>query len=233
MSLTFSASKLKSYSLCPQLFFWTYELGLIQRPSSAMALGTRYHAMLRQFYNNEPIEWLSEEPTKDAVLKSLLEKNRLYPITGQIVDTEYRFEIILNDLIIRGVFDRLDTDRTIEYKTTSKDYTSEDVDNFQTDIYILARYMLMWELLPMDYHVNNKIKAKTKKYKPQVIRVVRELEDLDWMKKKIVETIHKILNKEFKPTPWPVCLYCPFGSSPYLGTGNCKEYEKQGNNKKN
>lgn len=222
--MNFSASRLKQYALCPQLYYYTYELWLIQRPSSAMALGTRYHAMLRQFYNNEPMEELS--PTKDATLIALLWKNKLFPINGQIIDTEKRFEIILDDIMIRGVFDRLDTDRTIEYKTTSKDYTSEDVDNFQTDIYILARYMLMNELLPMDYYVNNKVKAKTKKYKPQTIRVERTVEDLEKMKNKIVDTVHKILNKEFKPTPWPQCLYCPFGSSPYLGTGNCKEYDR-------
>jgi len=61
--------------------------------------------------------------------------------------------------------------------------------------------MLMGELLPMVYHVNNKKKINNKKYKPQVITVTKKIEDLDIIKKNIIDSVRKIKNKEFKPNP--------------------------------
>jgi len=224
MSVTkFSASKLKTYKTCPRQYHYIYDLSLIQRPSDALILGTRYHSIVRQLSLNEPIEDI--KPTKDATLFGLIKKYKEHPVQWTVVDTEKRFEIILDDILIVWYWDRLNTDCTIEYKTTSTDYKKEDVDNFQTDIYILARYLIMWELLPLYYHVNNKKKINSKKYQPQLIRVDKCLEDLEDIKKNIVQTIHKILNKEFEATPWNHCFWCPFGTG-YNWTNNCLEYEK-------
>ena len=222
----YSASKLKSYSICPRQFHYTYDLWLIQKKSTALILGTKYHNLVEKLSLGQSV-W-DEDYRGDIILKGLVEMYKRNPAHWTVIETEKRFEILLEDenwftVTIKGFLDRVDTDKTVEFKTTSLDYKQEDIDNFQTDIYILARYMTMWELLPIVYHINNKKKINSKKYVPQIMTVEKSLEDLEDIKKNILTTIKKIVAQEYDPKPWNHCFYCPYGRS---WTNNCRAYEQ-------
>jgi len=99
------------------------------------------------------------------------------------------------------VLDRLDTDKIVEYKTSSFDYTDKDVDNWQTSIYILYIYETTGMILPMVYSVVNKVKAKTIKYVPQVITVTKTEKDIEEIKQKLFEVTSLINELVFNETP--------------------------------
>jgi hypothetical protein len=99
------------------------------------------------------------------------------------------------------VLDRLDTDKIVEYKTSSFDYTDKDVDNWQTNIYILYIYETTGMILPMVYSVVNKVKAKTIKYIPQVITVTKTEKDIEEIKQKLFEVTSLINELVFNETP--------------------------------
>jgi hypothetical protein len=55
-----------------------------------------------------------------------------------------------------GKIDRIDEDKGVEYKTSSKKWKIEDTDTIQTDIYLYALYKKTGRPLPIVYSINNK-----------------------------------------------------------------------------
>lgn len=216
---SFSASKLKTYATCPRLYEYQYILNLLQPASDALVIWTKYHDIVEKFHT-----WQKHQVDEKykAVLEWLFAKYVAKPLDWDVVDTEYRFKVEIWDVVIVGIIDRLDTDKIWEYKTTSNDYKQEDVDNWQSDIYIWAMWKTTWINYPLTYHINNKKKINSKKYLPQIITVTKTEEELIEIEKRLLEVIEQINNKNFNPTPWPHCYYCPFGS--------CSKYAKQTKN---
>ena len=217
--LNLSASKLKTYALCPLWYHWQNNLKLLQVEGDALRIGTSYHSLVERHHNGEPFV----EPTRDTkLLTGLFKKYLAKPLEGAVVDTEKRFEINLGDVTIKGILDRLDEDKIGEYKTTSKDYKPEDVDNFQTDIYIWYLYKTTGCLYPMVYHVNNKKKIDSNKYLPQIIKVEKTVQQVEEIEKKLIDTAEEIKKGDFKPWPGNHCQWCPYSSVSFIGgTKNC------------
>jgi RecB family exonuclease len=186
-----SASKLKTYDLCPLQYHYIYNLKLIQKKSPAMILGSQYHEAVREYTLNQ----FNEDAYSKEVIR-LLENYKRNPVKGTIVSTEERFSFDLDDFEITGFIDRMDADKIVEYKTSSFNYKDEHVDNFQTDVYILEKFLETGQVYPMIYHVNNK-KRKRKTYKPQIINVEKKKSDMEPIKEKIIEAADKIKNEEF------------------------------------
>ena len=224
MSIRLSATKLKTFDLCPLQYKYSYVLWLIQQDSDALALGREYHSILEQYVWWENVyirEWKFKEQ-----LEWLLKKYKENPIEWEVITREERFKIEwLNvdweDIIIDWVFDRRDVDKTVEYKTSSFDYKDIDIDNFQTKLYIWGRNKLYSELLPITYHVNNKKKINNKKYKPQIIEVKPDRFKPEETEQEIIDVARKIKNWEFKHKPGSHCFYCPYWTK---WTWNCNKY---------
>lgn len=229
MSIRLSATKLKTYDNCPLQYKYLYELWLIQLDNDALLLGSAYHNLLERYHGWQEIlipEWKFSEQ-----LEWLIKKYKESPVNGEIITREERFKIEWltidkedwnsEDVIIDGVFDRRDVDKTVEYKTSSFDYKDVDIDNFQTKLYIWWRDKLYWELLPIVYHINNKKKTTSKKYKPQIIEVKPDRFPPEETEKEILDVASKISKKEFPHKPWGHCFYCPFWPK---WTWNCNKY---------
>lgn len=178
----------------------------------AFAIGTAYHKTLENYYN-----W--EMPTEDA-LKLMLNKYLENPVEWTIIETEKKIEFQFEWINIILILDRLDEDKIVEYKTSSFNYKEADVDNWQTDIYIWIMYKLTGILYPMYYSVLNKKSVTSKKYKPQIIKVEKTLQDILDIEERFVKEIEKINNEQFLETPWNHCFYCPFSRKYW--TWNCK-----------
>jgi hypothetical protein len=82
-------------------------------------------------------------------------------------------------------------------------------------------------LYPLIYSINNKKKIKTKKYLPQIIKIVKTKKDVEDIEKrltkKLAEVDEAIKKDVFKPCPSQACYWCPFGDK---GTSNCPHYLK-------
>lgn len=220
MSITLSPSRLKTYATCPQLYHWQYNLKLLQPFNKAYIVGTKYHELVEKFHNNEPLE--IDDEYKD-VLSRLIEKYKKNPVEGVVVDTEKRFSITVDWVTLNWVIDRLDTDKIVEYKTSSFDYTEEDAKGWQTDSYIWWLYKTTWQIYPMVYSVVNKTKAKTIKYIPQVITIEQTKEQIESTEKRLINVAAEIESWNFEATPWDHCSYCAYGSG-FNGTRNCIYY---------
>jgi len=65
--MNLSASKLKTYAMCPKQYKYTYELGFIRKETTALLIGTRYHRLLNALHTGQE---LGEIKTQD---KKILE----------------------------------------------------------------------------------------------------------------------------------------------------------------
>ncbi len=206
-----SASKLKIYKTCPLQYRYTHELGFLQPISEAMLLGLAYHKAIENYYQ-------SNQLPNDDVLKPMIQKYLENPVKGIPVENEKVIKFDFEDISIKAIIDRLDEDKIVEYKTSSFDYKEADVSNWQTDLYIWLIYKTTGKLLPMEYSVLNKKKVKSKKYKPQIIRVERD--NIEEIEENLRDVLKHIKYEDFPPNPDSHCYWCPYGRK--SGTGNCR-----------
>jgi len=231
-----SATSITTYEECPLKWKYQYIYKLLQLPNDAFIIGIAYHKAL-QFYHQLPAENTKEKIIKQlknemlikktddeikrfSLVRKMFEKYIENPVLGNIIEKEFNFNVTLPGLPVKlyGFVDRVDEDFIIEYKTTSEDYTQERIDNLQSKIYTYAVLKTKGKLLPVKYSINNKKKVDKKEYKPQVLTIQYNQDDMKKLEQKCLEFYNQIQHSEFKHRQGSHCYYCPFGSK---GTDNC------------
>jgi len=154
------------------------------------------------------------------ILAHLFTKYLAQPVLGNVLETEYEFKEYIPGIEypLYGFIDRIDEDKGVEYKTTSKKWNDKDVDTIQTDIYMYILYKRFGEPFPLVYSINNK-KTNTL---PQIIRVEKTEKEILSVEDKIRKYIEDVKSSDFTPTPSGDCYLCPWGS---IGDRTC-EYSK-------
>lgn len=230
---TISATSITTYEECPLKWLYTYHYKLLQLPNDAFIIGTAYHKALQLYHSNIEKEKIIDDLKKEMLIKKtddeinrfglvrkMFEKYIINPIEGNVIEKEFRFSVPLPGLSINlyGFVDRVDENFIIEYKTTSEDFKQERIDNLQSKIYTYAVLKTKGKLLPVKYSVNNKKKVDKKEYKPQVLTIQYNQDDMIKLEQKCLEFYNQIQHSEFKHRQGSHCYYCPFGSK---GTDNC------------
>lgn len=233
---TISATSLRSYETCPYQWKMKYVHKLEQLENDAFIVGKAYHRAVELFHKGmdkelviEKIksEMLSEKPTDKEIdnfglVRVMFKKYTEYPFEGETLETEYKFYIKSPKLPYPffGFIDRIIPDIVLDYKTSSKDFTQEDIeDNPATDIYSYAFWRKYGKMPRVVYHINNKKKAHKPNYKPQILETTRTKEDINELFVRCDEFCIDVKNKKFDPISGIHCRWCPYGTN---GTKNCK-----------
>lgn len=237
MIKTISASSITTYDACPLQWYYNYMLKLVQLPNPAFMVGTAYHKALELFHQSRKDEQiketikkllLSDKKEKDeieryALVAAMFRKYKENLLKGDIVHNEFRFRQKVPNLPVPlyGFVDRVDTDKIVEYKTSSFDYKRENIETLQSKIYTYAVWKKKGKILPVHYSVMNKKKARKKEYKPQVMVIEYKEQDMLDLEKTLIEFYNKVVNKkEFIYKQGIHCRWCAYGGSK-TGTGNC------------
>lgn len=216
-----SASKIKTYEMCPLNYDWTYNKKLISIKGKALYLGSKYHELVRQYH----IDW-KEHRNNVWEEYDFLHSYIKNPMKWNIVDTEKRimFTIPDTDIEVTIIIDRIDEDKLIDYKTSSFDYTEEECKNIQSLLYVYYFWITEWRIYPFVFHVINKKKCHQKKYLPQIMKpVIYTEEELAEVPTIIKNFIEKTETGVFKATPSPMCWGCGFWPN---WLNYCKHYQK-------
>ena len=228
-----SPSSMQMYYNCPLMWYYKYIAELKQYSGAdALVIGSGYHKCLEMHHSNR-IKSISPEmkkrilsryPTKKeleilGMILSLYRKYAEAPIEGNIQSLEYEFKVSIPglELPLFGYIDRVDEDKTIEYKTSALDYPNEGT--IQSRIYCYARWKLCGKLLPVYFSVINKKKFNKTNYKLQYIKIEYTEEDMLALEEEIKLFYLNVKNKKFEATKGNHCFWCPFGKA---GTNNCK-----------
>lgn len=220
---TISATSYTMYNNCPQQWRFNYILHLLKKEGKALKIGKIYHECLELFHSGTPIEEVlrAAEAQSDkedfALIEMLFDKYIKNPVEGNVIETEYRFSIDIPglDIPLYGFIDRIDEDKGVEYKSTSKKWKDADADNIQTDIYLYALLKKFGKPMPIVYSVNNK---KTK-VAPQIITISKTKEEIISIEERLIKFVSDVNSKTFDPIPGGYCFYCPWGNK--LGDGTC------------
>lgn len=216
-----SATKIQTYEECPLKFKYIFVLQLMQKDSVALEVGTAYHKALEEYYKNGyeyAINNISTNVTKDLIIK-MLDKYLQNPVNGDIINSEQFFSLEYDGVEFTGKIDREDTDKIVEYKSTSLDYKDEQCKGVQANMYSYAVFRLTGVKKDVVYSITNKKKLDSKKYKSQIITVKADELDYSKFEEKLKKIDTLIKNKDFKHNPGTHCYFCPFGRK--SGTGNC------------
>ena len=216
-----SATQYRLFQTCPLQYKYKYKYHLISKKSDALSIGSLYHEML-EFYHKTGTEAharqiIKDNPEHSEILTHLLAKYLENPVPGNVIETEFEFTVDIpnSDHKLYGFIDRIDEDKGVEYKTSSKKWNEKDVDNIQTDIYMYVLYKKFGRPFPLVYSVNNK---KTK-LPPQIIEIKKTEKEILEVEKKMVEYIKKLEETDFPPNPGSHCYMCPWGPK---GDGTCE-----------
>lgn len=240
-----SATSYNTYKECPLKFKYTYIYKLFQPQSNALEIGSAYHLMLELHSNGisdqvaveRAFEITSkciiENPKTDKELKNnylsskdglraMLDKYKENPVVGNIISREQFFRLTEKDIgvDITGKIDREDDDKTIDYKTTSKDYKEENCKDVQSRLYTFYRWHRDGKIFPFVYSVLNKDKINNPKYKPQKITINYTEDEIKFIPREFKEVNDKIINKEFAPIIGACCYMCQWGRK--SGCNVCK-----------
>jgi len=239
MLKSLSATSVSTYEGCPYRWNLNYNLKLLQLPNPAFFVGTMYHKALEIYQSKALKHELVIEQIKGLMLANteFEDKIKMFGMVRNMfgkyveyeqelarlpsIENEWRFRIQVPglDIPLIGFVDRIIAGKVIEYKTTSKDFEQEDLNNIQTDIYSYAYFNRFGEMPTVIYSINNKKKAHTKLYKPQRLEIARSKEDMGKLELRLANTADCINKGNFEPTPSNQCYWCPFGKK---GTNNCK-----------
>lgn len=202
-------------------------------PNDAFIVGSAYHKTLEWFYSGldreTVIEKLKEilppekEIEKFGLVQKMFNKYLENPVDVDAPQLEYKFSLDIGvGVPLIGVIDRLGDGVVVEYKTSGKDYTQEDVNNIQTAAYSLFCQRQFGKIPKVIYSVMNKKKVNQPSYKPQILEIKLSEADLNLFTAELANFIDKVKKEEFEPNPDNHCYYCPFGKN---GTNNC-QYSK-------
>ena len=152
----------------------------------------------------------------------MYEKYKENPLDGYILEREHKFRLEIQgvDFPIKGKIDRIDKDKAVEYKTTSKDYKDEDVDTIQFTLYSYVLWKRTGKILPIYCYVMNKKKCKNKNYKPQIIKIQKTVEDFEIMESLLKIFYKNIKDENYNSKPGQHCFWCPWSKK--NGDGACE-----------
>lgn len=234
-----SATQLSMYDNCPQLWYWNYELKLLQKDNDAFLIGSAYHEALEQYHiadcNPKMAHSIVEtiKPTlitqtgnvndldKFLMFKTMFKKYTENVCDGKIIQNEMEFSIDIDGVPIPlfGKIDRRDEDKIVEYKTSASDFKPEDVRTIQSRVYAYAVWRDTGLLLPVVYHIMHKKKSSKPAYKPQRLEILYTQEEIDEVPVMVKEFYDNTMKGNFEPCKGTHCYWCPYGRS---GTNNCK-----------
>jgi len=233
-----SYSSFETYNSCPLKYKFS-EIDKIKTPKSKEAVfGTLLHSVMKfihnpgilsptleqamqffmQNWNTAAFDDSQEERAAFSqgakIIQDYYQRNN--PADFNIANLESRFSIEIGNEkekhFVTGIIDRIDrTDdgwEIIDYKTTKKMPTQERVENdTQLSIYLkgfLAQY-------PDETKNLDKIKVSLYFLKHGVkLTASRTFEQLEKSEKDFLETISKIEESKFEPTPSVLCDWCGF-----------------------
>lgn len=233
--LKLSASSMKTYDQCPKKYFYNYIAKEPRKKWAHFDLGNLCHRTLEIFHQIYIKEGTGKRTLSKIMAHSFKEARKEFPnmsnelvaeakqLVGQYlssltvgnmphvkgVETEFRFNIA-EDILIRGFLDRLDILNSgmfhiLDYKTTKN---TRYLDEFQLLLYGL------W--LKHEYPDVNEFKASyvLLRHKSKLKSYIFNTEDIDKVRKKVVDYANKINNsiKEdiWTPIPTKLCSYCDF-----------------------
>lgn len=210
---TISATSIATYNRCPLQYYYKYILELLEPHSQALETWTKVHKLIEDFNNWKDIQddW-SEEYKMFLVYKNS-------PLEWNIISNEREFKVDIWDWFsLTWKIDREDDDKTVDYKTSSKDYKQEDVQQIQSRIYPYERYLSTGNIFPMYYYIINKKKYNKVWYTPQVLKAEYTKEEIIWVKEELEEFKKELLKQKYSYNDWPWCYFCPYWPK---GTKNC------------
>ena len=195
---------------------------------------TPLYPTLDEIVNFFTVKWLEKKPEEIdeetlkvyfeegvALLKNFYKKNS--PWNFNAVELESRFEVQIEDTVnkkthtLAGIMDRIDKSpesgvyEIIDYKTSKRMPSQNDLDkNLQLSIYNLG-LIKRWPHLKQE---NIKLSLYFLKHNEK-IETQRTIGDMENTKNEILKIINEIEtliseNKEFIPTPSPLCDWCGY-----------------------
>jgi len=208
-----SATRYRTFKDCPLRYKYQYLYRLMQTKGDPLVIGTLYHEMLELYHSNNELEArriITDNEKYSEILTHLFTKYLAQPILGNVLETEYEFREYIPgvEYPLYGFIDRIDEDKGVEYKTTSKSWQMKDTDTIQTDIYLYVLMRKFGRPVPIVYSINNK---KTKVL-PQIITVEKTEKEILMVEDKIKQYIEDVKVTDFKATPSNVCFFCPWGN---------------------
>lgn len=217
-----SATRYQTFASCPRRYSYQYYYKLLQTKGTPLIVGTLYHEMLELYHtNNESAarKIIVDNKKHSEVLTHLFTKYLAQPVLGTVLETEYEFRVDIPgvDIPLYGFVDRIDEDKGVEYKTTSKKWHRKDTDTIQTDIYMYILLKKFGRPVPLVYSINNK---KTNVL-PQIISVEKTEEEILSLEGKIKKYILDVKDSDFAATPGNSCFNCPW--SQRVGDGTCQD----------
>lgn len=229
-----SATSYNLYKQCPYQWKLKYKLNLLQGENKAFKIGSAVHKGLEMFhigfseeqiYNVAKDTMLNGEETSPEDIKNYSMVRRMIeayirnPIIDETIAVEHRFKIGVLGLVtpLTGFVDRITTSGIVEYKTSAKDYTLDDIDNIQTDIYSYAYVNSKFYSgkMPMvTYCVLNKQKSKKNNYIPQNLSITRTKRDMEKLVSDLARFEFNVKKDNFGATPGQHCYSrCSFSDS--------------------
>lgn len=218
---TISASSYNAYQTCPNCWRLQYVVGLIQPETDALIIGKAFHKCIELWHEGKKIgedilynlkeEMLLEKDDKSiknfGIVRKMFELYRNNPVAGDTVALELEFKIPLKNIpdqvCLHGFIDRVIDGGIVDYKTSSKDYTLEDINNnIQWDFYSYAYYHLYNEIPEITVYVINKTKLNKPDYKPQTFKFKKTIEEIQDVESKCLDFYHDVVtlgNFEAKP----------------------------------
>lgn len=239
-----SYSALQTFKQCPQKYKFQEIDKIKVPKSKEAVFGTLVHSALQHMFSKDPLfptlneiinhfreGWFAKniklpqdedelyQKQGEGIIKRFYAKNP--PWNFHVVDLESRFEVVVEDPetkethILAGIMDRIDkpdetTYEIIDYKTTRKMQSQASLDqDLQLSLYHLG-LTRRWPHLE-----SNTISLSLYYLKHgEKITTTRSPEDLDRIKRVVLETIHEIEQRqktgEFPPQPSALCDWCGY-----------------------
>lgn len=227
---TISATSYNTYKNCPFSWSLKYKHNCLQLSNKAFSIGTAFHKGVEKFHSGRLIEHIIEdlkgeilngkETTPEQVddfglIRQMVEAYARNPVNYPTIATEYQFNIPVFGVKapLFGFIDRIVDGGVVEYKTSAKDYTIDDIQNIQSEIYSYA-YRQKYEKMPrVTYCILNKSKVKRSDYRPQILEITLPESSMQDLIKKLTIFEDRINRDLFDPTPGTHCNWCGFRDS--------------------
>ncbi len=229
--LEFSASQFNTYERCPRIYQYRYIYKIPGKPKPYFDFGSTVHMVieeltnrirdgqivdkqiaseiLKRMWNPKGFESKLEEEKSlqeiSVILEYFLEETRA--IGKQILDLEKKFVINIDDYLVNGVIDRIDSDGNdyviIDYKTSRESFgpkkASEDIQLVLYSLAVLKLYGRMPKLVGWWFLRQNK-----------KIMVQISTENIEMLIKKMSKIVESIRNSDFHPEPGWICKNCDY-----------------------
>jgi DNA helicase-2/ATP-dependent DNA helicase PcrA len=229
--LEFSASQFNTYERCPRIYQYRYIYKIPGKPKPYFDFGSTVHMVIEELTNRIRDGQIVDKQIASEILKrmwnpkgfesKLEEKKSLQEIsvilehfleetrgTGrQILDLEKKFTIYIDDYLVNGVIDRIDSDGNdyviIDYKTSRESFgpkkASEDI---QLVLYSLAVQKL--------YGRTPKLVGWWFLRQNKKIMVQITIENIEILIKKMNKIVESIRKSDFHPEPGWICKNCDY-----------------------